>query len=115
MISEILENRAEYLNGLSKREFSINEVKAISVAIAKERRDRDSNNIIIQGNTVKGRQAINERVAYIVNQMLKTKDAIKPADVRLYKKCRAEAYMDRTGRCAWGFANVREKGGEEFE
>ena len=27
----------------------------------------------------------------------------------IYKKCVADEYQDRTGKCAWGFASVRNK------
>lgn len=109
MKSQVLSNTAEYMSGLSSKGFTEKEARAISTAIHREKKDRDLKSIIINGQTESGKELINQRAADIANQILKSNNCITPSDVRLFKRCRAEEYMDRTGRCAWGFASVREK------
>jgi hypothetical protein len=64
--------------------------------------------IIIKTRTIKGKQELNERIAKISNLILGS-NTIKAEHVHLYKICRAEEYTDRTGKCAWGFKDVRKK------
>jgi len=51
---------------------------------------------------------INRRVADIANEKLGS-NLMTKNDVRLYKRCFAAEYTDRTGRCAWGFKEVRRR------
>ena len=96
----------EYMNGMSNKKFSIEEVKAIKSSMYKEKQDRDLKQIIINTRSLKGKRELNERVARIANSILAS-NLIESQHVHLYKMCQLEEFTDRTGKCAWGFKHVR--------
>lgn len=101
----------EYMNAMARdKSFHYEEVSAIANAIDAEYWDRKARDLVINGKTERGRQEINKRVSEITNRKL-GKEVITAADVRLYKRCIAEEYTDRTGKCAWGFKEVRRRYG----
>jgi len=78
-------------------------------AIREELELRKSQGIKINGKSPDGRYEIDKRVAELVNTKVPQKYHISAEDVRLYKKCFIDEYQDRTGKCAWGFKDVRKK------
>ena len=74
----VTNNIKELMNGISKKQFSYIEVSAI----------------------------LNTRIAELANKKLNS-NRITPEDVHLLKKCRADEYTYRTGRCAYGYKELR--------
>ncbi|WP_462427225.1 hypothetical protein [Fusobacterium varium] len=107
-MSKVVKNIMEYMNSRSKKQFTYFQVQAIRVAIREEYNYRKIHGIEIKTKTDKGKELINRRVAAIANKKL-TKNLLTKEDVRLYKKCVADEYSDRTGKCAWGFKEVRKR------
>ncbi|AIY85205.1 hypothetical protein U729_3100 (plasmid) [Clostridium baratii str. Sullivan] len=114
MKGKVTENIREYMNSMSKRNFSYLQVSAIANAIKEEYYDRKKLGIIIKTKTKEGREELNKRAADIANRKLNIKNITKD-DVRLYKKCLAEEYTNRTGKCAWGFKELRSRLGYDPE
>lgn len=110
MKNDITKNIVEYMNVLSNKEFSYEEVKAIATAIYREKVDRKAKEIVINTRTPKGKDMLNQRIARFANKLLKG-NSIKSDHVHLYRICRMEEFTDRTGKCAWGFKNVRRQRG----
>lgn len=113
MKGEVTKNIVEYMNSLSKKQFSYAIVSNIANAIKTEYYDRKSKGLKINGKTEQGKKQLNTRIADMVNKKLGT--SIMADDVRLYKRCFAEEYTNRTGRCAWGFKDMRERLGFDIE
>lgn len=105
----VIENITEYMNSRVIKKFSKYEVGAISRAIGEEFIERKKNGPKLRSKTKEGKKIINERIIEIIKKEYGYE--IKTEDVVLYKKCRADEYSDRTGKCAWGFADVRKKRG----
>ena len=114
MQGQIRVNIQEYMNSQSQKVFSIHEVCAIANSIRDEFDDRKAKGLVINGKTEAGKITLNQRIADIANARLGTK-SIRADDVRLYKRSFAAEYTDRTGRCAWGFKEVRERLGFDPE
>lgn len=101
---------AELMNGLcTDRTFTGNEVAIIENQLRVELADRKAEELIINSRTDKGKQIINMRIAARINAFMKPKHLISPHHIKLYKRCWVDEYCDRSGKCAWGFPDVREK------
>lgn len=102
---------AEYMNGLCRdRDFTAMEVALIETQIKPEWRERIENNIKVNGRTNTGKEFINTHIAERVNGLLQnSKIPIKLHHIKIYKKCWTDEYTDRTGKCSWGFKEIREK------
>ena len=110
MQGQVRVNIQEYMNSRSQKVFSIHEVCAIANSISNEFYDRKKKGIVINGKTEAGKKELNQRIATMANARLGVfNDSIRADDVRLYKRSFAAEYTDRTGRCAWGFKEVRER------
>ena len=109
----MIKNIVEYMNGMGSRTYTIYEASAILYGICREYAERKSKGIKINTRTKAGKKALNKRIAEIVKA--EHGYNINHEDVLLFKHCRANEYQDRTGRCAWGFKNVREKLGYDPE
>lgn len=116
MKGNVTTNVLEYMNGMSKKQYVYSQVSAIANAITDEFYDRKAIGLIINGRTENGKKEIRTRVAAIANKKLIKKGLLDEAninsyDVWLYKKCYAEEYTDRTGKCAWGYKELRQRWG----
>lgn len=98
-----------YMNSHGKKQYTKYQVSAISTAIPREVKEREEEFIEFSARTPKGRELLNRRVADIANRNLDSNSKVTPHDVWLFKRCRAEEYQDRTGKCAWGFKEVRRR------
>lgn len=98
-------NICEYMNVFGNKKYSIDHVRAIRKAIIQEREDRYSKKVYIRLNKM-GRKEINRRAAQIVNKEFSD---INSDDIELFKRCTRNEFEDRTGKCAWGFPEVRER------
>lgn len=114
MKGQVNNNILEYMNSMGSKQFTYVQVSNIAAAIRLEHHDRKLSGLKIKTKTEAGKRELNKRVAQIVNKRLGT-DAITPDDVRLYKKCWAEEYTNRTGKCAWGFKELRQRLGYDPE
>jgi len=109
-------NIREYMNGMSTKQFVYEQVSAIANAIRTEFYDRKAIGLTINTKSEEGKAQLSARIAEIANKTLikKKKDDLADVtqhDVWLYKKCCAEEYTDRTGKCAWGFKELRQRWG----
>lgn len=109
MATERQKTIAELMSALGNREFTAFEVSTIESCKSIEYNDRKKNGIKINGKTEKGKKQINKRLAAVVNKIAKLKVPITGEDIRLYKRCWADEYTERTGKCAWGFKEIRTK------
>lgn len=100
---------AELMNALGDRKFTPFEIATIEAHKVPEYEDRKNKNIQINGKTEEGKKQINKRLAAMVNEVIKPKIPITAEDIRRYKRCWADEYTNRTGKCAWGFKEVRAK------
>lgn len=114
MKGQVTENIMEYMNSMSIKQFSYVQVSSIANAIKAEYYDRKSIGLKIKVKTKTGKAELNKRIADIVNKRLAIK-SITPDDIKLYKKCFAEEYTNRTGKCAWGFKELRQRLGYDTE
>ena len=105
---EVLQSIREYMNARGSRNYNYYEVSNIKAAMHDEHYDRKANGPKIDGKTKAGRKLINQRVAQIANERMMRKD-ITSTDVLLYKQCLRDEYQDRTGKCAFGFADTRKR------
>jgi hypothetical protein len=110
MKADVTTNIAEYMSALGGREFCATEVGIIRKAIRTEFSRRRRDHRTIAAKTKIGRAEINRRVADIANFALGIVE-LSPEDIQLYKKCRLLEYADRTGKCAWGYTELRERTG----
>lgn len=104
----------EYMNSrCTNRLFTPFEVQMIESVIVREKELRDRRGIVINSRTKAGKLLLNQRIADMVNKAMNFKpgEQMKPEHIRLYRQCWADEYTDRTGKCAWGFKDVREKMG----
>ena len=76
-----------------------------------EREERAAIGVVIDTKTKKGRKALCEKIARMINAVGSFKVPITAEHVHMYKKCRADEYTERTGKCSWGYANTCEKFG----
>lgn len=105
---EVLKNVVQLMNALSRKQFTYAQVSNIVSAINEEYCSRKNDNIKINGKTKAGKLEISKRRAKIVNERLGA-DIITPEDIKLYKKCVADEYTERTGKCAYGYKEVRKR------
>lgn len=120
MIGNVTTNIMEYMNGMSTKQFVYAQVSAIANAIKDEFYDRKAIGLVINTKSDEGKAQLSARVADIANKKLIKKGKkdlanIVGHDVWLYKKCYAEEYTDRTGKCAWGFKELRQRWGFDPE
>lgn len=108
MRGEVTESIVEYMNGMSKKQFTLEEGKAIQKAIPYEHADRNMKSLDINSKSKNGREEINQRTALIANTILKA-DTIKAEHIHLFKMCKWTEFSDRTGKCAYGFKEMRER------
>lgn len=109
----VIDNIAEYMDALGDRHYTVYEVSAIRAAIKKEFYERRAQGITINGRIKSGRLQINERVAAIIKRDYGFD--LSNSDLQLYKKCFLSEYQDRTGRCGWGFKELRQRLGYDPE
>lgn len=102
----VIDNITQYMNCRSTKIYTKYEVSAIRGCIKLEYNNRFSRPSWLNVKTKKGKEYLNQRIANLVNE--KYGLSIKGKDVWLYKKCFADEYSDRTGKCIWGFKHVRE-------
>lgn len=102
-------NIIEYMNSRSNRTYLLIEVAEIANAIIKERKDRKLKGLQVNTKSALGKEIINKRTAGFVNNKLNPRVPLRSEDIRLYKQCVADEYMDRTGKCAWGYKDVRQR------
>lgn len=115
MPGQVIKNIVEYMNAHSvNKTFNYYEISTIRSAVRLEWKNRKETGLDINTRTRSGRGHIDQRVSDIANEII-GRNAISPEDVRLYKKCFSEEYTDRTGRCAWGFKEVRRRLGFDEE
>ena len=108
----VTNNIKELMNGISKKQFSYIEVSAILNSIYDEFRVRKIEGLEINTKTKRGRFILNTRIAELANKKLNS-NRITPEDVHLLKKCRADEYTYRTGRCAYGYKELRIRLGDD--
>lgn len=108
MKGKVTENVLHYMNAISQKQFTYVIVSNIAKSIKDEYYNRKACGLIINGKMESGKKQINNRIADIVNRKLGV-NTITSDDVRLYKRCFAEEYTNRTGKCAWGFKEVRQR------
>lgn len=102
----VSKNICKYMNSLGRREYTLDEVKAIKKAILEEREFRRKNNINVNFDR-NGKKITNEKIALIASDNLEMKITVR--DIELYKRCVRNEFEDRTGKCAWGFPEVRKR------
>jgi hypothetical protein len=101
---------AELMSGICRdRTFKGNEVALIEIQIHAEKKDRDAKGIEISTRTMKGRDLLCKMIATKINAETKFKVPITASHIHLYRQCRADEYTERTGKCAWGYKNTRER------
>ncbi|MFT9495917.1 hypothetical protein [Anaerosolibacter sp.] len=116
MATEIRKRIAEYMSAMSKtRNYTALDVSLIDYAVTRELEERKIHKLDINSRTVEGKEEINQRIADIANKRTNPKVKYQAKDVWIYKQSRANEYQDRTGRCAWGFKEVRAKFGYDPE
>jgi hypothetical protein len=107
---------AELMSGLCKdRTFTGNEVALIEIQIKAEKEDREAQGIEIPTHNRQGRELLCKRIAARINVETKFKVPITASHIHLYRQCRADEYTERTGKCAWGYKNTRERLGYDPE
>lgn len=106
---------AESMSVLSDRKFTAFEVGIIESCKQLEPINRKEKNITIDVKTESGRNEINKRVAAMVNEKIKPQILIEPKHIKLYKRCFTDEYTNRTGKCAWGFKELRSRLGYDPE
>jgi hypothetical protein len=101
---------AELMNGLCRdRAFTGNEVAFIEIQIKAEKENREALGIDIETKSRQGRENLCKRIADRINAETQFKFPITAKHIHLYRQCRADEYTNRTGKCAWGFKNTRER------
>lgn len=102
---------AENLSALCDREFTGLEIAMIENTRKTELDDRRKKGINLKSNSTAGKLLINTRMAEMVNGTLNPKIPMTAEHIRQYKHVWADEYTERTGKCAWGFKDVRKKFG----
>lgn len=97
-----------YMNSYGNRIYNKYQVSAIQNAIYKEYTYRKLKSIKIETRTKEGRDLLNKEIANIANSILGG-NQLKPYDIWVFKKCRELEYQDRTGKCAWGYKELRKR------
>lgn len=110
----VADNILYYMNSRGDKQYNKYQLVAIRAAIRTEFITRDKTDIFFNAKSKIGKKKLNRKIAEIANETLGSKQ-ITEHDVWLYKKCLADEYMDRTGKCAWGFKEVRKKLGYDPE
>jgi hypothetical protein len=101
---------AELMSGVCRdRTFTGNEVALIEIQIQAEKEDREARGIEIETKSRQGREFLCKRIADKINAETKFKVPITANHIHLYRQCRADEYTERTGKCAWGYKNTRER------
>lgn len=104
----VADNILAYMNARGNKQYTKYQLGAIRAAVRTEFITRDKTDIFFNARSKVGKQKLNRKIANIANELLGTAD-ITAHDVWIYKKCLADEYQDRTGKCAWGFPEVRSK------
>jgi hypothetical protein len=100
------------MNGMCRdRVFTATEIGIIESQIKPEYFERKELGILINGRTVEGKRLINQRIADRSNERLSAKIPITAEHIRIYKVCWLDEFTERTGKCTWGFKDVRIKMG----
>lgn len=110
----VADNILAYMNARSNKQYTKYHIGAIRAAVRTEFITRDKTDIFFNARSKSGKQKLNRKIAKIANEILGSTD-ITEHDVWIYKKCVADEYQDRTGKCAWGFKSVRNKLGYDPE
>jgi hypothetical protein len=101
---------AELMTGVCRdRSFTGNEVALIEIQIKTEKEDREAQGIEIETKSRLGRENLCKRIAAKINAETKFKIPITAKHIHQYRQCRADEYTNRTGKCAWGYKNTRER------
>jgi hypothetical protein len=87
------------------RQFTPLEVAMIESQQGFENRHREDKSINYKSRI--GKHILNQRIANLVNSALQPKVPISAEHIQLYKRCWADEFSDRTGKCAFGFPEVR--------
>jgi hypothetical protein len=101
----VIDNIVEYMNTRSDKTFTRYEASAIRDSIKFEKTHKHLRPNGLNTRTKQGRKILNQRVSDIVKA--KYGVTVTAKDVWIYKKCFADEYSARTGRCAWGFKEKR--------
>lgn len=109
--ADVCKNVAELMNACGQKAFNRYQVSAIRSAIQLEFHDRKAKNLTIRSRTMAGKSMINKRIADIDNDKLDPSLSVTTDDVKLCKKCICDEYSQRTGKCSWGFKDVRSRMG----
>lgn len=107
MNGEILKNVCEYMNALSKKKYKTLEISILKKCILQDYKERKSLKINVNFRTKEGKQIIHERIVKMAKQIYNIN--FTSEDIKLYRKCVSEEYSNRTGKCAWGFAEIRKR------
>ncbi|MDF2675309.1 MAG: hypothetical protein K0R09_3581 [Clostridiales bacterium] len=98
---------ADLMNGTCRdRQFTGLEIAMIESSRVPELKERKKLNIIVNGKSPEGKLLINQRTANMVNSILRPKVPLRAEHIKIYKRCWADEYTDRTGKCAWGFKEI---------
>lgn len=109
MNGEVLQNVCEYMNAFSDKEYKKLHISILKKCILQDYNERKSLKININFRTKEGKKIIHERIIKIANEIYDID--FKTEDIRLYRRCVSEEYSNRTGKCAWGFSDVRKRMG----
>lgn len=112
---QVFENIAYYMSTLGNKEYSKFEASAIGQSIRTEFEERQKDETL-KFKSVRskiGKEKLNNRVAAIVKRDFSIN--VTAQDVLIFKKARPEEYQNRTGRCAWGFKDLRKRLGYDPE
>lgn len=110
----VADNILAYMNARGNKQYTKYQLGAIRAAVRIEFITRDKSDIFFNARSKIGKEKLNKKIAEIANEALGSTD-ITAHDVWIYKKCVADEYQDRTGKCAWGFKSVRKKLGYDPE
>ncbi|MDU2292257.1 MAG: hypothetical protein E7D69_19805 [Clostridium celatum] len=110
----VADNILAYMNARGNKEYTKYHLGAIRAAVRTEFITRDKYDIFFNARSKVGKEKLNKKIAEIANNTLGS-NQITAHDVWIYKKCVADEYQDRTGKCAWGFKSVRKKLGYDPE
>ena len=110
----VVDNILAYMNARGNKQYTKYQVGAIGTAVRTEFITRDKSDIFFNARSKVGKEKLNKKIAEIANNTLGS-NQITAHDVWIYKKCVADEYQDRTGKCAWGLKSVRKKLGYDPE
>lgn len=111
MATERQNRLAAAMSALSYRIFTGFEIAIIEGCVISEYKQRKIEGISINNKLLSGRKIIRERTAALVNERLNTGNQVNEEHILRFKRVLADDYTERTGKCAWGFKEVRKRWG----